>query len=120
MARRSLNRRSSHVNTRLDFGPRIIRPVSSVPKLRAAFNILKQRNVDFSHQALVAPKRFARQVRKEYLRSVVTPVEYKKIHNCKREWSRLLSWRSAQGNGQRKRSERELQKSRLNFKRRDC
>lgn len=66
-----------------------------------------------------APRRQARQVQKSVLKSVVTPREYSQLHNCGREWRKLLAWRSAQGNG-RKRTRREKRNNKRNFDRNDC
>lgn len=63
--------------------------------------------------------RDVRQARNLFMQKVLTPHEYKSVHNCKREWSKLLSWRSGLGAG-RKRTQRELQNNKQSFKRKDC
>lgn len=67
-----------------------------------------------------APKRAARKAFHQKLARVVGKEAYHQMHDCKKEFSKLLSWRASRGNGQRKRSKRELHQSRQNFMRRDC
>lgn len=66
-----------------------------------------------------APNRYFRKRRNELLYDVVGGEVYHKIHNCKREWRKLLAWRSGQGGG-RKRTDRELQNNKQSFIRKDC
>lgn len=104
----------------------IVRPVSRVvssssiargnfsvrPRVRVVLPNIQRRSV------VHAPKRFDRMARMELLKTVAPDV-YKKTHNCRKEFSKLLSWRAAQGSG-RKRSRLELRNSKLNFFKRDC
>lgn len=66
-----------------------------------------------------SPRRQARVRRNLFLKSVFPKEVYEKIHDCKREWSKVLSWRSQRGSG-RKRTQRELKNNQQNFKKRDC
>lgn len=66
-----------------------------------------------------SPRRQARVRQNLFLKSVLPKEVYKKVHDCKREWRTLLSWRAAQGSG-RSRSIREKRNSKSNFQKRDC
>lgn len=68
-----------------------------------------------------APKRAARIRLHGSIRSIIGKQAYSQIHDCKKEFKTLLSWRSAQGGGaKRKRSNRELKTNERNFYKRDC
>lgn len=67
----------------------------------------------------MSPRRQARIRNNLFLRAVLPGPVYRKVHDCKREWSKLLSWRSGQGGG-RKRTRRELRNNKRNFQARDC
>lgn len=66
-----------------------------------------------------APKRFTRRVIAEGLVTAFGLEAYHKFHNCRKEWRKLLSWRSGQGAG-RKRSQRELRNNHSTFIKKDC
>lgn len=67
-----------------------------------------------------APKRAMRKSRNEIIKRTLGKEIYHQIHDCKREFSKLLSWRSSQGGGGRKRSRKELRNNRTSFLKRDC
>lgn len=71
------------------------------------------------HQVYAAPGRIRRRLQAMSLRRMF-PDSYEQMHNCTKEWRKLLSWRSSQGSGSRKRSKLEMNNNRNNFKRRDC
>lgn len=66
-----------------------------------------------------APRRAARKKRHDAIRRAVGTEMYSRIHDCKREFSKLLSWRSSRGGG-KSRSPRELRKNKEAFMKRDC
>lgn len=66
-----------------------------------------------------APRRFKRRVKAEILAATFGQEIYHKLHNCKQEWRKLLSWRSGQGVG-RKRTQRELRNNHTSFIKKDC
>lgn len=70
--------------------------------------------------AAQSPRRQARIQQNKFLKSVLPKEVYEKVHDCKREWQRLLSWRASQGNGSRSRNIRELKNSKRTFRKRDC
>lgn len=69
-------------------------------------------------RAMLAPGRAIRKRKIRILREVF-PSVYRKVHNCKQEWRKLLSWRADQGAG-RKRSPRELARNHEQFEKKDC
>lgn len=66
-----------------------------------------------------SPGRFKRKLFNETLRVTFGEENYKKYHNCKREWRKLLSWRAGQGVG-RKRTNKELRNNYSTFIKKDC
>jgi len=68
---------------------------------------------------IFAPKRAARKAALLQLQEE-NPRVYKREHSCEKEYSKLNSWRAAQGPGGRVRSRRELANNKRNFKKRDC
>lgn len=66
-----------------------------------------------------APRRYIRRARHEMLFNMLGGETYHKIHNCRQEWRKLLSWRSGLGSG-RKRSTTELRNSKTSFIKKDC
>lgn len=105
----------------------VVRPISrSVSRSSFAFNNFSVRPrirsvvPNLQRRAVVAPNRLRRKENVRVLKTVL-PEVYKQVHNCKKEWSRLLSWRSSRSTGGNKvRSRMEREKSKSNFYRRDC
>lgn len=70
--------------------------------------------------AAQSPKRQSRVKTNLFLQKVLTKEAYETIHDCKKEWSKLLSWRSGRGNSTRRRTSKERITSKRNFTKRDC
>lgn len=126
MARRSNKVGGSHVGKIDAFAkfPRfrdvvypVARPVRSLPHVKP---VARRSIIDRFGHAVDAPNRAIRKYERMAIKAVA-PRMYEKFHNCKREWSRLLSWRSSvSGNSKKVRSQRELVNNKKAFKRRDC
>lgn len=87
----------------------------------AQYTVKRRRDLRMTYDAVYAPKRFERKRRESQLLSLYGPRVYEVIHNCKRGWSRLLSWRASRAGGSaRKRTARELRNNKSNFNKRDC
>lgn len=67
-----------------------------------------------------SPRRKARVQTNLFLKAVLPKEVYKKVHDCKREWSKLKSWRASQGSGSRKRTKTELANNKRSFHSKDC
>lgn len=118
---RSLSLRNQH----MEMIDRIIKsePYVRVVDRRNSYNDrLQQHRARLRKQAILsmqAPRRQARVRKAQIMKTVLGNEGYKKLHDCKREWRKLLSWRSAQGSG-RNRTSRELKNNHESFKRKDC
>lgn len=66
-----------------------------------------------------APRRYQRKLYASAIANTFGEGVYKKVHNCKQEWRKLLSWRSAQGSG-RKRTQVEMRNNKQSFTNKDC
>lgn len=131
MARRKRKQVNRQVKERRILNATVARIVRSEPVIRVFDNRnLYQRKVleraakrrialrkEFDR--INAPRRFNRRVRAEVISQAFGLETYHKLHNCKQEWRKLLSWRSGQGSG-RKRSQNELRNSKLSFIKKDC
>lgn len=130
MARKSRKRENQRVRQRRLYGQSINSILRSEPIIhitdrrriyshRRRSKIRKETAGFRKHVAITAaPNRAARKAR-NYTLQVAFPKVYEKVHNCKKEWGKLLSWRSGQGAG-RKRSPRELRNNHSNFLKKDC
>lgn len=118
-ARRNHIRDVMQTNMQRAMSHRVFEPIRVVDR-RQAYNQKIQNSIRRNHfiQQPLAPRRLARKIRNNILQKTF-PEAYQKLHNCKREWRKVLSWRSGQGSG-RKRTSVELQKSKKSFIDRDC
>lgn len=67
-----------------------------------------------------SPRRQARVQQNLFLKSMLPKEVYNEVHNCKREFSKVLAWRASRGPGSKRRSQKELRNSKRNFIKRDC
>jgi len=81
--------------------------------------VKRKKQLKLSVLSQTAPNRYARKARHQALQKAIGQDAYRKIHDCKAQFRRLLSWRSAQGAG-RKRTRRELQNNKSSFHLKDC
>lgn len=132
MARRKRKRVNQQVRERRLFNVHIDNIVRSEPVIRvfdrrdsyqkrklrlqqiANDRIRRERN-----QFASAPRRGLRKAIRSTQKAIFGSKVYENLHNCKQEWRKLLSWRSAQGGG-RKRTVRELRNNKSSFNRKDC
>lgn len=127
LKRRQRNVKQSQFNRGVT-AHRVISPVTGRPtyayqqtnqSVRRA--VIRRPSVNRRNSLVSSPRRAVRQTTNLILKSIA-PKLYTKVHNCKREWSKLLSWRSSQSSGGSKklRSKREMRASKSNFNKRDC
>lgn len=124
--RRNKNVRSDntvrHESRRLHFDFHVRTPVKPTFRFQVQHRLVarRPRMVSLGKQLHADPRRQERQLKKSFLQKVLPKEVYHKVHDCKKEWSKLLSWRSAQGSGGRRRSRKELKNSKRSFDRKDC
>lgn len=106
--------------SRLTFNEPVIRVFDRIGRYNERRSRRDNRIRKIAKLAAQSPRRKARVQQNMFLKSVLPKEVYEKVHDCKREWSKLLSWRSAQGSGSRRRSRNERQRNKAAFERRDC
>lgn len=84
--------------------------------------LMQQKIVANRRRVYHAPvlNRDIRQARNVFMQKVLPIEVYNSLHNCKRAWSKVLSWRSSQGSGSKRRTRTELRNSKRSFDRKDC